>query len=143
MRITTCIIALVLSTSAVAELGADDALGAFVSGVRAFDNGHFERAAELFEAVLVVQSDCARCAHMLGKSYGRLTEKAGWTAAIGLAKKTRLALEQAVTLAPNDPDAIKDLIKYYRRAPGFLGGSDEKAEALELHLRQVETKHTS
>ena len=96
----------------------------------------------LLEAVLEREPECANCAHLLGKSYGRMAERAGWTEAIGLAKKTRLALEQAVAPAPYHAHAIRDLIKYYRAAPGFLGGSEEKARELEQRLRQSEAGHT-
>ena len=124
-------------------LTTDEARHAFVSAMRAYDAENFETAAELFDAVLRTESECARCAHLLGKSYGRLAERAGWTEAIGLAKKTRLALEQAVELAPNDAEAVRDLIRYYRAAPGFLGGSEEKARRLEQQLAGNGSDQTS
>lgn len=143
MRTIIALCLVLASLPATADLS-DDALGsAFVSGLRAYEEGQYERAVTLFEAVIAAQPDCARCAHLLGKSYGNLADRAGWTEAIGLAKKTRIALEQAVELAPNDAEAIRDLIKYYRAAPGFLGGSEEKANALERRLHEDGTEHTS
>lgn len=112
-----------------------DATTLFASAARAYEDGHYEAAARLFEQVIGLEPDCARCAHLLGRSYGRLAEQAGWLEAIELAKKTRIALELAVELAPEDPEALRDLIRYYRQAPSFLGGSDSKAEALERRLR--------
>ena len=114
---------------------------AFASALRAYEAERYEIAVTLMESVIATNPECARCAHILGRSYGRLAEQAKWTDAIGLAKKTRLALEQAVELDPEDADAVRDLIKYYRSAPGFLGGSDKKADALEQRLR--ESGHTS
>ncbi|GEM_PF-1540374 len=137
------LVALLFCANTSATLTDSDTTSVFVSATRAYDNRQYETAVELFEAVLTVQPTCARCAHMLGKSYGRLAEQAGWTDAIGLANKTRLALEQAVELAPNDPEALRDLIKYYRAAPGFLGGSEEKAQALEKRLLKRQTERTS
>ena len=106
-------------------------------GARAYAAGQFDTAREILEHVTALDPDCARCVHLLGKSYGRLAEQAGWAEAMSLARKTRSALEQAVALAPEDTLAVADLIKYYRAAPAFLGGSAEKADALERRLRDL------
>lgn len=119
-------------------LSADDANATFIAALRAYEAARYDEATRLFNAVLEQQPDCARCAHLLGRSYGRLAEKAHGLNALGLARKTRDALELAVRLDPDDPDAIGDLIKYYRKAPGFLGGSLEKARALEERLRDAD-----
>lgn len=142
MRLILCIIVLLYAPFSAAGPGTAEINATFISGLRAYDSEQYERAAALFEMALQAQPDCARCAHLLGKSYGNLAERAAWTRAIGLAKKTRVALEQAVELAPHDREAVRDLIRYYRAAPGFLGGSSEKAEALEQRLRRAETGHT-
>jgi tetratricopeptide (TPR) repeat protein len=142
MRLVALIVALSFCAGLHAELEPEDAGAVFVRGMRAYDKDQYAQAVQLFESVLELQPTCARCANMLGKSYGGLAEQADWLDAIKLAKKTRLALEHAVALAPNDRDAIRDLIKYYRAAPSFLGGSDEKAEALEQRLRQFESDAT-
>ena len=129
---------LLVSAAASAEtaIPAGDARGAFVAAVRAYDRGDFERAADLLERAVESAPACVRCAHLLGKSYGRMAEQAGWMDAIALAHKTRDALEQAVGIAPDDVEAVEDLIRYYRAAPGFLGGNDKKADALERRLRE-------
>ncbi len=104
---------------------------------RAYESGRYAAAATLLEQLLGQQPGCARCAHLLGKSYGRLAERAGWLEAMSLARKTCSALEQAVELAPHDREALSDLIKYYRAAPAFLGGNRDKADALERRLREA------
>lgn len=103
--------------------------------VQAYESGRYDTAAALLEQTLAAAPECARCAHLLGKSYGRLAEQAGWLEAIGLARKTWRAFEQAAALAPHDREVIEDLIRYYRAAPAFLGGNSEKAEMLERRLR--------
>ena len=116
---------------------------AFVSAVAVFEAGDYEQSAARFEALLKTAPRCARCAHLLGRSYGHLAEEAGWLKAIGLAKKTRQALEQAVALAPQDDTALRDLIAYYRMAPGFLGGDPRKAERLERSLENARNDRNS
>lgn len=143
MRISSLLFGLFLIANAYADLGADDANSAFAPGLRAYAAGDYEQAVRVFEQVFKLEPDCARCANLLGRSYGRLAEKASWLSAVSLARKTRGALEQAVALDPTDVRAIEDLIKYYRAAPGFLGGSAEKARALEQRLQRFDSDHTS
>lgn len=126
-----------------AGITAADADGVFVIGLQAYEAHQYERAAHVFEQLLAVKPDCARCAHLLGRSYGHMAESAGWLSAITLAKKTREALERAVKLDPSDRQALRDLISYYRAAPEFLGGSAEKAKALEERLLHFDTGGTS
>ena len=44
-----------------------------------------------------------------------------------LARKVHAHLEQAVACAPDHVAARWDLMEYYAKAPGFLGGSRRKA----------------
>lgn len=142
MRIAVLLLGLFAAACAQAEVDSDIANAAFVTGLRAYESQDFARAAEAFEQVLKVEPGCARCAHLLGKSYGRLAEQASWFSAMNLAEKTRVALEQAVRIDPNNVSAVEDLIRYYRAAPGFLGGSDEKARLLERRLQQASAERT-
>jgi tetratricopeptide (TPR) repeat protein len=143
MRALLFALALSAAVSVRAELAPDDAAGGFVIGLRAYEAGDYSRAVDVLEEVLAVTPACARCAHVLGKSYGRLAEQAVGFAALGFARKTRDALELAVELDPDDPQALSDLIRYYRAAPGFLGGNAEKARLLEERLLQSAEDHSS
>lgn len=119
---------------------ADDAASTdlFAAASTAFEARDFARTAELLEQLALLQPECAECAHLLGRAYGHMAEQATWSRAIELAKKTRLALENAVDIDPSNAPAIEDLIRYYRRAPGFLGGDNAKASALEQRLRRLQ-----
>ena len=101
---------------------------------------HYDDAARMLETLLQSHADCARCAHLLGKAYGRLAQRANWLSAMDLARKTCSALELAVRLGPDDEGAIDDLLSYYRAAPEFLGGGQDKARVLEQRLRELQTK---
>ena len=115
----------------------------FATAVEAFDDGNFAHSAELLEQLLPQRPACGECAHLLGRAYGRMAEQATWREAIELARKTRLALENAVDLDPSNAPALEDLIRYYRRAPGFLGGDNAKATRLELRLNRLLAQSTS
>ena len=101
---------------------------------------HYKDAVRLLEALLQSHADCARCAHLLGKAYGRMAQHANWLSAMDLARKTCSALELAVRLGPDDERAIEDLLSYYRAAPEFLGGGQDKAKALEQRLSELRSK---
>ncbi len=124
---------------------ADDSARAdlLTAAATAFDAGEFARTAELLEQLSPLQPSCGECAHLLGKAYGRMAEQASWGRAIELARKTRVALESAVDLDPSNALALEDLIRYYRQAPGFLGGDDAKAARLEQRLSQLRAASTS
>ena len=103
----------------------------------------YERAIELLEQAVQTEPSCAECAHQLGRAYGRLAENSSWFAAMGLAKKSRVAFENAVALDPSNAQALEDLIRFYRDAPGFLGGGGDKADSLESRLRDLHAARTS
>lgn len=140
MRHLSITLAALLACSAHAELTPAEAPSGFVVGLRAYEAGDYLQAAQVLEAVVGTDPDCARCAHLLGRSYGRLAEQARGVTALGFARKTRDALERAVELDPDDPQALADLIRYYRAAPGFLGGSAEKARLLEERLQRTSSE---
>jgi tetratricopeptide (TPR) repeat protein len=69
-------------------------------------------------------------AHLwLGQIYGRKAEE---SRSFRLAVRTREEFERAVSLAPSNVDARRDLMEFYLDAPWILGGSKNKAK------RQVE-----
>jgi tetratricopeptide (TPR) repeat protein len=65
--------------------------------------------------------------HLLGRSYGRKAEHAGWFSGFALARKTREEFARAVELDPNNVGARRDLAQYDARAPGIIGGGEDKA----------------
>ncbi len=63
----------------------------------------------------------------LGRAYGRKAEQAGMFSGFSLARKTRQEFEEAVRLNPSNITAQHDVIEFYYRAPGIVGGGDDKA----------------
>ena len=141
MRIVLLLIGLVLLGNVCAEEPADALENAYQAARQTYRAHHYDDAVRMIEALLLTHPDCARCAHLLGKSYGRLAQRANWLSAMEFARKTCNAFELAVRLDPENEDTMEDLIRYYRAAPGFLGGGRDKAKALEQRLRELQTKH--
>ena len=106
-------------------------------GQRLYSERDHKGSVRTFEELVRVAPQVSEHHHWLGKAYGRLAENSGWFVAMRLAKKTRKSFERAVELDPENVGALKDLMRYYQDAPGFLGGSEEKAEGIRLRLREL------
>jgi tetratricopeptide (TPR) repeat protein len=129
-----------------AQIAADgdiDSDSVIEEAAAAYDAENYEQAILLLEKAVETEPKCAECAHQLGRAYGRLAENTNWVSAIGLAKKSRVAFESAVELDPFHAQALEDLIRFYRDAPRFLGGDEEKADGLERRLLELRAAHTS
>ncbi len=122
-------------------------LGAFAAGnyeeavnvgIKAYENGKYEEALNNFKSALQSSPNDSTLHHWLGKCYARIAENSPWFKAVTYSKKALKQFQQAVELDPDNLEAIRDLISYYTKAPGFLGGSKKKAERLTAHLEMLE-----
>lgn len=115
----------------------------FASGKDALAHGQWDKAGELFEQAVKSSPNNAQYHFWLGRAYGAQAQNASLFSAPGLASKTRTEFERAVQLDPNYNDARFGLIEYYMQAPGFLGGSEEKAlqQAQEVRKRDAVEGH--
>lgn len=137
MRLVLLLLGLILLGDARAEAAAPPYESDYQAARKSYRARHYEDAVRMLEALHKTHPDCARCAHLLGKSYGRLAQRANWLSAMDFARKTVSAFELAVRLDPNDEGAIEDLIRYYRAAPEFLGGGVDKAKRMEQRLKDL------
>ena len=140
MRTLLLLIGFLIFGNTSAEQPSDALEMAYQTARKTYRAHHYEDAIRMLETLLQSHADCGRCAHLLGKAYGRLAQRANWISAMDLARKTCNALELAVRLGPNDEDAIEDLARYYRSAPEFLGGGQDKARVLERRLQALQIK---
>lgn len=113
------------------------------AGRAALDRGEHEQAAELFEKAIALEPNNAQAHFWLGSAYGELARDANVLRQASLAKKTKAEFERAVELDPNHLQARFALIRYYLIAPGFMGGSEEKAlaQAAEIKKRDALEGH--
>jgi tetratricopeptide (TPR) repeat protein len=118
---------------------ARDASAAYYLGRIAFEENRLEDAAKYFETAARLDSTSSTHFLWLGRAYGRQAQRANVLKQAGLAKKTKAAWERAVRLDPDNLDARSDLIRYYTQAPGFMGGSTERAfeQAEEIRKRNA------
>jgi Tfp pilus assembly protein PilF len=102
-----------------------------------------ETAVNLLEKAVAQSPNNAEAHDLLGNAYGTLAEHASIFKMPGLARKAHAEFERAVQLDPNYLDARFALIEFYMLAPGFLGGSEEKAiaQANEIKKRDAIDGH--
>ena len=101
--------------------------GFFYAGRIAFEEQQYEPAIENFTKAIELEEQNSEYHLWLGRACGRQAERSSVFRQFLLARKVKLHLERAVELNPENLPARADLMEYYTRAPGFLGGSEEKA----------------
>jgi tetratricopeptide (TPR) repeat protein len=97
-----------------------------------FELHEFDRAVVSAERSVELEPANSEYHLWLGRAYGRKAEEAGLFSKFSLAKKSRREFEEAVRLNPSNFPAQDDLIEFYLRAPGIVGGGEEKV------LQQIE-----
>jgi tetratricopeptide (TPR) repeat protein len=73
----------------------------------------------------------------LGRAYGQQASRANLISAFTLARRVRVAFEQASRLDSNNLPALIDLGHFYVEAPSAVGGGINKAQALGSRLQQL------
>ena len=129
-RVLGAMLALAVVVPLPVPAGTGEAVPSLERGEALYESDAFEAAATVLEQVVEAKPELARAWFLLGKSCGRLAEKASWTRAALLARRCGQALERAVALDPFNREVLDSLARFYELAPGLLGGSEEKAVAI-------------
>jgi tetratricopeptide (TPR) repeat protein len=116
--------------------GEGDASAAYYLGRIEMGNDDPVKAAEWFERAVKMNPKSAVYYDWLGRAYAIQARSANMFRAASLARKAKNALETALALDPDNLDVRDDLITYYSRAPGFVGGSKQKAREMLLELKR-------
>lgn len=89
--------------------------------------GDQDKAISHLKKAVTLKNDSAEYHFMLGQGYGIKAMRSNFVKQAGLAGKIRSEYEQAVLLNPTHLSARIQLTNFYLMAPGFMGGSTEKA----------------
>jgi tetratricopeptide (TPR) repeat protein len=122
--------------AALLPYGQTDASAAFYLGRIELDNNDPDKAADWFEGAVKLNPKSAVYHNWLARAYGTQAQHANKFRLPFLARKTKNVLETALALDPDNLDVRDDLITYYTQAPGFLGGSKEKAREVALEIKK-------
>lgn len=93
----------------------------------AYDKKEYSDASGYFEEATEANEKNPDYFEWLGNTYGMIAKDANVVRQGFLAPKMKAAWEKAVALDPKNIDARLSLIEFYMQAPGFMGGSVEKA----------------
>jgi len=107
--------------------GQTDAAAAYYLGRIEMEYGDSDKAANWFERAVTLNPKSAVYYDWLARAYGTQAEHTSTFRLPFLARRLKNALDTGLGLDPDNLDIRDDLIVYYTRAPGFLGGSKEKA----------------
>ena len=112
-------------------------------GRAALARGDADAALALFEKAVAQTPNSAEAHYGLGGAYGIKAQRSGMFSAAKLAGKTKAEFEKAVSLNPNYLEARFGLVEFYAVAPGFMGGSFDKAldQAKEIKKRDALMGH--
>ena len=123
LALRSVILALMLPTAAVAQAGR----AAMDEGVRLLGANQAEKAQKQFELAIKTEPGVGLYHLWLGRAVGTQAQNASIVRQPFLARRTKAEFEKAVALDPSLLDARDGLIIFYLQAPGFMGGSLEKA----------------
>jgi tetratricopeptide (TPR) repeat protein len=119
----------VAALKAVKEDQPDFAAARYYLGRVAFDQKEFDDAADYFEEATEARNgNVADYYSWLGDSYGTIARDANVLRQGMLAPKMKAAWEKAIALDAKNLSARFSLIEFYSKAPGFMGGSMDKAK---------------
>lgn len=117
----------------------EDAAALYWLGRAAFHQDEFSEAVEHLERA--TQLDDRRSAYFewYGNALGREAQKSNKLRQALLARRMRPAWERAIALDPGNLGARESLLEFYWQAPGFMGGSKDKAfeQAEEIQRRSA------
>jgi len=106
----------------------DYAAAQFYLGRIAFEQKEYDDAADYFEEASEANDKVADYFLWLGDTYGTIARDANVVRQGFLAPKMKNAWEQTIALDAKNISARESLIEFYTQAPGFMGGSFEKAK---------------
>ncbi len=112
----------------IGEKDADYAAARYYLGRVAFDEKNYDDASDYFEEAVDANDKVADYHNWLGNTYGTIAQDANMLKQGMLAPKMKKAWENAIALDTKNLEARTSLIQYYLQAPGFMGGSVEKAK---------------
>lgn len=134
-----------LSSTAVPAQAQSQAPGAarYAAGRIAFEKGDFGAAADAFKGAVKVDANSALYHFWLGNAYAKQALQSGMLTKMRLAPRMRDEWLRSLALDPNNYECYENLYQFYTQAPGFMGGSADKANAEVAAMMRLNPYRTS
>ena len=137
MRITTFVIALLVSSVAFAQSKlATTALSREVVALMQAQN--FDAALAKAQAQVGSNPSSAEAYYWLGAVNGRMAQTSSIFSKLGYAKAVRSAFARAAELDPKQIEARMGLIQFHLQAPGLAGGDEDLVPALVQQIAAID-----
>jgi tetratricopeptide (TPR) repeat protein len=98
----------------------------------------WNEAVRACERAVMLDSSSSNNHLWYGRALGEKADRASFIKAYGLAKRVKAEFETAVSLDPQNAEALSDLGDYYTEAPAIVGGGKDKAEDVAGKLDNVD-----
>jgi tetratricopeptide (TPR) repeat protein len=121
----------------VSEETSEYATAQYYLGRIAFDKGAFDDAVDYFEEATEGRPNISDYFNRLGDSYAAAAKNANMFRQGILGPKAKDAWEKAVELDSKNIEARISLVKFYKYAPGFMGGGMNKAKAMATEIMKL------
>ncbi|HEV8513227.1 MAG TPA: tetratricopeptide repeat protein [Cyclobacteriaceae bacterium] len=115
----------------------DFAAARYYLGRVAVDEKKFDDAVDYFKEATEANGKVAEYQVWLGDTYGAIAKDANVFKQGLLAPKMRNAWEAAIALDPKNINSRQSLVQFYLQAPGFMGGSVDKAKEVANQLLKI------
>lgn len=123
---------------AVSEKSAGYAAAQYYLGRVSFDKKEYDDAADYFKEAAEADPKQADYFDWLGNTYATIAQNANMIKQGILAPKMKKAWERAIELDAKNVGARTSLIQYYLQAPGFMGGSVDKAKEVAKQIVSID-----
>jgi tetratricopeptide (TPR) repeat protein len=115
----------------------DYALAQYYLGRIAFDEARLDDAEDFLEAAIEANDKVADYHYWMGNTLGRIAQSSNMLKQGMLAPQIKSEFERTVELDPSNVNAYHMLIGFYTQAPGFMGGSLEKAHQCADNMKKI------
>jgi Flp pilus assembly protein TadD len=99
---------------------------------------HWDQAVSACERAVALDRQSSMNHLWFGRALGEKADRVSFIKAYGLAKRVKAEFETAVTLDPNNAEALSDLGEYYTEAPAIVGGGKDKAASVASKLDAID-----
>jgi tetratricopeptide (TPR) repeat protein len=127
--VTTTVCLLMICTAAGAQTTRSEAETAYKLGRAAIAQDDYEEATRRLERAVALQDTNADYHYWLGRAVYEAAPFASKLKMVGMARRVKQEWERAYALNAEHIDSRASLAEFYAMAPGFMGGSEQKAQA--------------
>jgi hypothetical protein len=115
-----------------------DALALYLTSQIRFAFGDADTPLKLAEKALALDGGAAKYHRQVAEVTGVMAQHANLFQLLSLARRFKKEIDAAISLDPNDIQALRDLMEFYLLAPGIAGGDKAEARAVAERIGDID-----